>query len=269
MTEKPENLTRLLQIMQQLRDPINGCPWDRKQNMTSLLKYTLEETYEVADAILRAEPTAICDELGDLLFQVVFYAQIAHEQGQFSFDDVAKAIADKLIRRHPHVFEDSTVVHTDEELAAQWEAIKATERQLTKETQSSILDRVKRGVPAFQRAYELQDACAKVGFDWDSIGPVLAKVEEEVTELRSELNASTLDKEAAEEELGDLLFAVVNLARHMKVSPELALTKACQKFEGRFNYIETAIQEQDKQIHAVSLEEMEALWEEAKQRHKE
>lgn len=298
---------RLLDIMAQLRDPQSGCPWDVKQTMESLTRYTIEEAYEVADAIANGDMHDIKDELGDLLFQVVFYAQIASESRAFSFDDVAKSISDKLVRRHPHVFanalasegsgdtnENVTVERTqlnDSALNAQWDAIKAQEKQLKKQRlkqdneaiENSILDNVPKGMPALMYAQKLQKACAKVGFDWPDAAPVIDKVREEVEEIQQELdfkqraqgalktgvvplNSGVPDnQQAIEEEIGDALFAMVNLARHCKVDADTALRNASNKFANRFKGVERLAAEQGDKLDALTLDEMEALWQQVKQ----
>ena len=265
---------RLLAIMAQLRDKESGCPWDVKQTMESLTRYTIEEAYEVADAIASGDMGDIKDELGDLLFQVVFYAQIANEQDAFSFDDVAQSISDKLVRRHPHVFGDTTGSDTlsDASLNAQWEAIKAQEKRAKKATSNSILDNVPSGMPALMHAQKLQKACAKVGFDWPEVMPVLDKVREEVDEIAQEIHIALesestepgdtlpLNHDAIEEEIGDALFAMVNLSRHLKVDADTALRKASHKFAARFKGVEQLAREQGTELDTMSLEEMETLW---------
>ncbi|WP_334058997.1 nucleoside triphosphate pyrophosphohydrolase [Alteromonas sp. S005] len=300
-------MQRLLEIMTQLRDPQSGCPWDVKQTMESLTRYTIEEAYEVADAIATGDMHDIKDELGDLLFQVVFYAQIASESKAFSFDDVAQSISDKLVRRHPHVFANShasegegdtnenvTVERTqlnDSALNAQWDAIKAQEKQLKKQRlkqaheaiETSILDNVPKGMPALMYAQKLQKACAKVGFDWPDAAPVIDKVREEVEEIQQELDfkqraQGALDagvaplksgapdnQQAIEEEIGDALFAMVNLARHCKVDADTALRNASNKFANRFKGVERLAAEQGDKLDALTLDEMEALWQQVKQ----
>ena len=304
---KLSEMQRLLKIMAQLRDPQSGCPWDVKQTMESLTRYTIEEAYEVADAIANGDMHDIKDELGDLLFQVVFYAQIASESRAFSFDDVAKSISDKLVRRHPHVFanalasegvsdtnENVTVERTllsDSTLNAQWDAIKAQEKQLKKQRlkqgneaiENSILDNVPKGMPALMYAQKLQKACAKVGFDWPDAAPVIDKVREEVEEIQQELdfkqraqgalktgvvplNSGVPDnQQAIEEEIGDALFAMVNLARHCKVDADTALRNASNKFANRFKGVERLAAEQGDKLDALTLDEMEALWQQVKQ----
>ena len=301
---KLSEMQRLLKIMAQLRDPQSGCPWDVKQTMESLTRYTIEEAYEVADAIANGDMHDIKDELGDLLFQVVFYAQIASESRAFSFDDVAKSISDKLVRRHLHVFanalasegvsdtnENVTVERTqlnDSALNAQWDAIKAQEKQLKKQRlkqgneaiENSILDNVPKGMPALMYAQKLQKACAKVGFDWPDAAPVIDKVREEVEEIQQELdfkqralntgvaplNSGVPDNQKAiEEEIGDALFAMVNLARHCKVDADTALRNASNKFANRFKGVERLAAEQGDKLDALTLDEMEALWQQVKQ----
>ena len=304
---KLSEMQRLLKIMAQLRDPQSGCPWDVKQTMESLTRYTIEEAYEVADAIANGDMHDIKDELGDLLFQVVFYAQIASESRAFSFDDVAKSISDKLVRRHPHVFanplasegagdtnKNLTVERTqlnDSALNAQWDAIKAQEKQFKKQRlkqddeaiEPSILDSVPKGMPALMYAQKLQKACAKVGFDWPDAAPVIDKVREEVEEIQQELdfkqraqgalnagvaplNSGVPDnQQAIEEEIGDALFAMVNLARHCKVDADTALRNASNKFANRFKGVERLAAEQGDKLDALTLDEMEALWQQVKQ----
>lgn len=265
---------RLLAIMTQLRDKKSGCPWDVKQTMESLTRYTIEEAYEVADAIARGDMGDIKDELGDLLFQVVFYAQIANEQDAFSFDDVAQSISDKLVRRHPHVFGDTNSgdALSDASLNAQWEAIKAQEKRAKKATSNSILDNVPSGMPALMHAQKLQKVCAKVGFDWPEVMPVLDKVREEVDEIAQEIDIASKSESAEaggtlppnhnaiEEEIGDALFAMVNLSRHLNVDADTALRKASHKFAARFKGVEQLAREQGTELDTMSLEEMETLW---------
>lgn len=258
--KNPEHsISRLLDIMARLRDPQSGCPWDVKQTMSSLTRYTIEEAYEVADAIEKGQMPAIRDELGDLLFQVVFYAQIASEQGHFDFADVAGAISDKMERRHPHVFGDANVDEND--LSAQWEAIKASEKGAEK---TSLLADVPAALPALMHAQKLQKKCATVGFDWPHVSPVLDKVKEEIDEIQQELDATMIDAARVEEELGDALFAMVNLARHCKVDADSALRKASHKFAGRFTQVEQRAAADGQSLQAMSLEQMEALWQQVK-----
>lgn len=257
-------LTRLLNIVQQLRDPETGCPWDQKQNFSSIVPHTIEETYEVADAIFNGNMTDIKDELGDLLFQIVFYAQLAKEQGDFDFEAIAQTISDKLVRRHPHVFETNNL-KSDAELNLQWEKIKQQERDLAgKEVDSSVLANIPEGLTPLLKAQKIQKKCAAVGFDWTELPPVVDKIHEEIAEVLVELNAPTPHQEAIEEEVGDLLFAVVNLARHTSVNAESALIKANRKFEKRFKQVEQAIEKQGFSVEEASLEQMEAAWQQIK-----
>jgi ATP diphosphatase len=263
-------LQRLLDIMQKLRDPDTGCPWDKAQNFESIIPCTIEETYEVIEAILRGDKGDIKDELGDLLFQVVFYAELAKEQGDFEFEDVAQAISDKLVRRHPHVFEAehsttqvdlSQLAMATPSLAQQWEQIKAQERKAKgQDTDDSVLANVTHGLTPLLRANKLQKKCAKVGFDWKELPPVVDKIYEEIEEVLAEINVDQVNQQAVEDEIGDLLFAVVNLARHAKVNPEIALIKANNKFEKRFRQVEILVKKQGGSLESSSLEEMEQAW---------
>jgi ATP diphosphatase len=275
---KTNQLLRLLEIMQQLRTPETGCPWDLKQSFESIVPHTIEETYEVADAVFSGDTQDIKDELGDLLFQIVFYAQLGKEQGDFDFEDIAKAINDKLIRRHPHVFDPSYVLdatklkienddNTQDKLKSQWEQIKAQERaSKNKELDTSILANIPQGMTPLLRAQKIQKKCSNVGFDWTEIAPVVEKIYEEIEEVLVEVNASEPDQQAVEEEIGDLLFAVVNLARHTSVNAETALIKANRKFEKRFRQVEKVIEEQGLSMESASHQQMEAAWQHIKSR---
>ncbi len=256
---------RLIEIMAALRTPVTGCPWDLEQDFRSIAPYTIEEAYEVVEAIERGDLDELKDELGDLLLQVVFHARIAQENGSFAFDDVVGAICDKLIRRHPHVFRDPTTLKTDD-VTAQWNEIKARERAAKGGAQeTSILDGVPLALPALTRAVKLQQKASKVGFDWNDARHVLGKIREETEEVAAELSASDAPATPAlEEEIGDLLFVVTNLARHAKVDPEQALRGANAKFERRFHHIERRLAERGVALDAATLEEMELLWLEAK-----
>lgn len=257
-------MNQLLEIMRRLRDPRAGCPWDQEQTYRSLVPHTLEEAYEVADAIEQDDLEHLPDELGDLLFQVVFYAQIAQEEGRFDFEDVARGISDKLVRRHPHVFADATIDSAEEQTQA-WEEHKRRERdRKATQGQAGTLEGVSLALPALVRAAKLQRRAARVGFDWPEVEGVIAKVQEELAELDSELQADAIPERLAEE-LGDLLFSCVNLARHLKVEPEAALRTANLKFEQRFRHIEAELQASGG-IEQASLQEMDAAWEAAKQR---
>ena len=252
-------IERLLTIMAQLRNPDGGCPWDIEQTFDTIAPYTVEEAYEVADAIEQGDRTALRDELGDLLFQSVFHAQMAKEEGSFDFADVARAISDKMIRRHPHVFGDEDARSADQQTLS-WEAQKAAERAA--KGANGLLDDVPTGLPAMTRAVKLQKRAARVGFDWTRAHEILAKLNEETAELVDAAAHKTQND--VEEEFGDLLFVMVNLARHLKVDPEHALRRANAKFTRRFSHIETRMAENGRSLESASLDEMEALWMEAK-----
>lgn len=255
-------IEQLLAIMAALRHPETGCPWDIKQNFATVAPYTLEEACEVVDAIEREDYADLKDELGDLLLQVVFHACMAEEQQLFAFDDVVKAICNKLIRRHPHVFGD-TQVASEAEINANWERIKGEEKQMRSQQQpASLLDEVPQALPALMRAAKLQRRAASVGFEWPEISGVIAKVREETDELEAELQAETVDNDKVAAELGDLLFVLANLARRIDRCPEQLLRQANNKFCRRFGYIE---QHAPQPLAAQSLEALEAFWQQAKQ----
>ncbi|MCQ2997684.1 nucleoside triphosphate pyrophosphohydrolase [Pseudomonas sp. ICMP 561] len=269
------SLQDLLHLMARLRDPKYGCPWDVQQNYASIVPHTLEEAYEVADAIERGDFDDLKGELGDLLFQVVYYSQLAREEGRFEFDGVIDGITRKLIRRHPHVFPTGDLYApletprlNDEEVKQRWEEIKAQERAVKAKApeQLSLLDDVPAVLPALSRAAKLQKRASQVGFDWPSALPVVDNVREELDEVLEAM----ADNDAAgiEEEVGDLLFAAVNLARHLKVDPENALRAANRKFERRFRFIEQALRDTQRPMEDCTLEEMDALWGEAKRQEK-
>jgi ATP diphosphatase len=262
-----EPMARLLAVMAWLRDRQHGCPWDVEQTFRTIAPYTIEEAYEVADAIDRDDLGALKEELGDLLLQVVYHAQMAHESGAFGFADVASAIADKMVDRHPHVFGDARVA-TAEAQTVSWEARKAIERAAKRAgaEPAGALDGVARALPALLRAEKIQKRAARVGFDWNQTGPVIDKIEEELGELRAELETGDVDQARLTDELGDVLFAVANLARHCKIDPEAALRATNDKFERRFRHIERRLAEADRKPADATLEEMEALWQEAKTR---
>lgn len=268
MSKDYPQVTKLLDIMTKLRDPESGCPWDKQQDFASIVPYTIEEAYEVADAIENGDMDDVKDELGDLLFQVVFYAQLGKEQRLFDFEAIAETISDKLIRRHPHVFADEAAPST-EQLVANWETIKKQERD-TKigPKDRSILANVPSGLSPLIRAQKLQKKCAKVGFDWTEIEPVVEKIEEEIQEVLEEVNQTNPVATRIEEEVGDLLFAAVNLSRHINVDAETALRKANRKFEKRFRAVETELHKQSIPFDQASLEQMELIWQEVKQRSK-
>lgn len=259
-----QNTLRLLDIMARLRHPDTGCPWDIKQDFASLVPYTLEEAYEVADAAERGDADDLREELGDLLLQVVFHSQIAKERGLFDFEAVAAAIADKLIRRHPHVF-GGMVFETDTERHSFWENSKQIERQEKgkAEPNESVLDGLAASLPALMYAQKLQKKVARHGFDWPDIGGVFDKVQEELDELR-EAHASA-DEAHIREEVGDLLFVAVNLARHLSVDAESALRDSNRKFTRRFQYIEAQVAARGKALADCTLGELDALWDEAKE----
>jgi ATP diphosphatase len=262
-----EPMARLLAVMAWLRDRQHGCPWDVEQTFRTIAPYTIEEAYEVADAIEREDLGALREELGDLLLQVVYHAQMAHETGAFGFADVAAAVADKMVDRHPHVFGGARIA-TAEAQTVSWEARKAAERaaKAADAAPAGALDGVARALPALLRAEKIQKRAARVGFDWKETGPVIDKIEEELGELRAELEAGTVDQARLTDELGDVLFAVANLARHYKIDPEGALRATNDKFERRFRHIERRLAEAGRRPADASLEEMEALWQEAKTR---
>lgn len=253
-------IDRLLKIMQQLRDPQNGCPWDQAQTYKSIVPHTLEEAYEVVDTIEREQYDELKDELGDLLFQVVFYAQIASEEQRFNFDDIARGISEKLQRRHPHVFADVTLAGVDEQ-TQHWETLKQQEREAKTETVLSALDGIARALPATTLAQKLQKRAARVGFDWPDWHGVCDKVQEELAELQSAWD----DEQQRLDEMGDLLFACINLARHAGVDAETALRAANRKFERRFRYMEQQLLGQGQPLQQLDADSMEEAWQAAKQ----
>jgi ATP diphosphatase len=254
-------LQRLLTIMKTLRDPQTGCPWDRKQTFATIAPYTLEETYEVLDAIQREDYADLRDELGDLLFQVVFYAQMGSEQGLFDFDQVCNAISDKLERRHPHIFAMELQISSDEALS-KWEQTKSQER--ADKALFSALDDIPQTLPALMKAHKIQKRCAAVGFDWDTLGPVLGKVYEEIDEVMHEATQAVVDEEKLGEEIGDLLFATVNLSRHLGHKAEDALQAANRKFERRFRRVEELVAQAGMTMNDATLEQMEVFWQQVK-----
>ena len=261
------DISRLIEIMAALRTPGTGCPWDLEQNFRTIAPYTLEEAYEVADAIVRDDLTGLKDELGDLLLQVVFHARMAQEQGAFDFSDVVEAITAKLIRRHPHVFADEQG-KTAEAVKGLWERIKAEEKAAKGEPgENGVLMGVPIALPAATRALKLQEKAGSVGFDWNDPRAVLAKIREEADEIEAALDKS--DTKNAASEVGDLMFAVVNLARHLKGDPEALLRATNLKFERRFGSIEKALARQGRKPSDATLEEMDALWNEAKAAEKD
>ena len=265
---------RLVQVMQTLRSP-EGCPWDREQTLSSLRPYVLEETYELLDALDRGDLAALCEELGDFLFEAVFLAQIAHEGGHFSIGDSIQAITEKLIRRHPHVFTADGVplAEARESITAgqvieKWEDVKARERRdsAAAKAEATILSGVPKTLPALLRAFELSSRAAAVGFDWEKAADVVDKIDEEVAELREEVQRPNVDAARVEEEMGDLFFALANLARKMGVEPEAALRKANDKFQRRFTALESRVKTEGHAIRDLSLHTLEAYWQELKAR---
>ena len=257
------NIEDLQAIMQALRTPETGCPWDLKQTFASIVSHTLEEAYEVADTIERQDYAELKYELGDLLFQVIFYSQLGKEQALFDFPEVVDGICKKLVRRHPHVFADANLA-TDAEIKANWEKEKAKERaEKSSSNHNSVLDDVPNNLPALSRANKLQKRCATVGFDWPEITQTIAKVKEEIAELEVEIAAKQQEKAA--EELGDLMFALVNVNRQLKLDPETTLRKANQKFEKRFRQVELlALETFQLPVDELSLAQMESLWQRVK-----
>ncbi|CDZ40493.1 MazG family protein [Neorhizobium galegae bv. officinalis] len=269
--EASKDISRLIEIMAALRTPVTGCPWDLEQNFATIKPYTIEEAYEVGDAIERNDMDDLCEELGDLLLQVVFHARMAEEVGEFAFGDVVQAITKKMIRRHPHVFAVSDAA-TPDAVKLQWDDIKTEEKReraerrarrgITEDFKLGYLGSVHRAQPALSEALKLQQRAGKVGFDWSAAEPILDKIEEEIGELREALRDGNQDK--VTDELGDLIFALVNIGRHVKADPEEALRGTNTKFRRRFNYIEKSLQQSNETLEAATLERMEELWQAAK-----
>ncbi|KAB7772195.1 nucleoside triphosphate pyrophosphohydrolase [Xanthomonas maliensis] len=264
-TPPPGDIAGLLHLMARLRDPVHGCPWDLAQSFATIAPYTIEEAYEVADAIDRNDLPGLRDELGDLLLQVVFHAQMAHEQGAFGFADVVAGLSAKLRRRHPHVFGDAQADDA-QAVATSWEQIKRAERKAAGEQDASALAGVARGLPEWQRATKLQSRAARVGFDWPGPAPVLDKLQEEIGELRAEFDRGPVGDNQArlEDELGDVLFVCANLARHAQVDVGAALRHANLKFERRFRAMEALAQASGTSLDALPLDAQEALWKQVK-----
>ncbi|HEX9905673.1 MAG TPA: nucleoside triphosphate pyrophosphohydrolase [Propylenella sp.] len=271
-----KDIRDLVAVMARLRTPVSGCPWDLEQDFSSIAPYTIEEAYEVADAIERGDLDDLKDELGDLLLQVVFHARMAEEAGRFGFGDVVEAITAKMIRRHPHVFGEADAADAAA-VKRRWDAIKAEEKAargarrpdaVTGEEEAGLLDDVPVALPALTRAVKLQKRAGGVGFDWQDPHAVIAKIREELEELEAELSTKDRDRDRLEDELGDILFAVANFARHVAVEPEAALRRANAKFRNRFRYIETELQRRGRNLNDATLDEMEALWTEAKARER-
>jgi len=266
MTKPPlptSDLDGLLQLMARLRSKEDGCPWDVEQTFASIAPHTIEEAYEVADAIDHGDMAHLKDELGDLLFQVVFYAQMAKEQGDFDFHDITAAITDKMIRRHPHVFGSQSGIDDAEAQTVNWETLKAEERKTKADGKHhGALDDVSHGLPALMRAAKLQKRAARVGFDWPDVQPVFDKLHEESAELEAEIESG--DTEAMEHEVGDLLFTCVNLARKLNIDPETALRRANGRFETRFGHIERTLWGAGRSVEETVLDELDRLWNQAK-----
>ncbi|MBY2908006.1 nucleoside triphosphate pyrophosphohydrolase [Rhizobium leguminosarum] len=269
--EPSKDISRLIEIMAALRHPETGCPWDIVQNFETIKPYTIEEAYEVSDAIERGDMDDLCDELGDLLLQVVFHARMAEEAGEFSFGDVVNAITAKMIRRHPHVFARSAA-DTPDAVKRQWDEIKQAEKReraerrsrrgITEDFNSGFLGSVQRSFPALTEALKLQERAAKVGFDWSAPEPILDKIEEEIGELRVALREG--DQAKVNDELGDLIFAVVNIGRHVKADPEQAVRGTNTKFRRRFSHIEQVLEAEGETLQDATLERMEEIWQAAK-----
>lgn len=268
------DIRHLLAIMAALRTPVTGCPWDLEQSFATIAPYTIEEAYEVVDAITRGDIEDLCDELGDLLLQVVFHARIAEEAGEFSFADVVEAISSKMVRRHPHVF-GAPVTHDTEAAKVSWEAIKAEERRLKaarkaargyRDAPKGLLDDVPAELPALTRAVKLQAKASTVGFDWNDPRAVIAKIREEIDEFEAELDADAPSAERMEAEFGDVLFAMANLGRHLGIDPEAATRATNAKFMRRFAVIEATLAARGRALGEASLAEMEAIWQAAKGR---
>ncbi len=257
-----KELEKLLLIMKSLRDPENGCPWDREQTIDSIKGYTIEEAYELVDAIETNDIDGIRDELGDLLFHVIFYSEMADEDKHFNFEDVVKQLNQKLERRHPHVFSDIQLENSGQ-VKELWEQIKQQERNSTASNKNKLLDDVGKHMPAIQTAARLQKRAASVGFDWKESKDIIKKLEEELKELRQAMD-NPANIEHISEELGDLLFCCINLARHYQIDSELALRSTNNKFIRRFNYIEETLGKQNKSLDEATLEEMDVLWDDAK-----
>ena len=270
MDDQARPIDQLLAIMARLRDPQGGCPWDLEQDFSTIAPYTIEEAYEVADAIDRNDLGALKDELGDLLLQVVFHAQMAREQGAFGFDEVAAAISDKMVRRHPHVFGDASFADAQAQ-TLNWEAIKRAEREAAGEQDRSALAGISRGLPEWQRAVKLQSRAARTGFDWPGPEPVIAKLHEEIEEVRVEFDRvasgegdTAANQARLQDEIGDLLFVAANLARHAKVDVGAALRHANLKFERRFRAMEQLAQADGTPLPTLALEQQDAYWNRAK-----
>lgn len=256
-------IDKLVAIMTMLRDPEHGCPWDLKQTFASIVPHTIEEAYEVADAIEKQDFDEIKKELGDLLFQVVFYGQLGNEQNQFDLTAIADAMCEKLIRRHPHVFSTKSF-DSDAEINANWEATKAQERSDRDPQNTSAMDDIPLALPALTRAYKLQKRASNVGFDWPDVSGAIEKVFEEIAEVQTEINQENIDKSALADELGDLYFALTNVTRHLGLKPEDVVRQANAKFEKRFRHVENQAMQTQIDLASQSIEQLDQMWEQAK-----
>ncbi|QDJ13852.1 nucleoside triphosphate pyrophosphohydrolase [Mergibacter septicus] len=263
---KIDRMQKFIEIIARLRDPKNGCPWDLEQSFETMSPYVLEEAYEVVEALEQNDPINLKEELGDLLLQVVFLSQLASEANLFTFDEVVESVSEKIVRRHPHVF-GKVKADTSEQVLQNWEQIKQQERQ--EKAQYSVLDNIPLALPALVRAEKVQKRCAKVGFDWDSVSPVVEKVQEELDEVRQELIREPKNQQAIAEEVGDLLFAMVNLSRHLDLQAEHLLRKATQKFERRFKKVEQEVKQQQKTFEMMNLVELDLIWDQVKREEQE
>lgn len=271
MNKSQKNIQDLLDIMEQLRNPKTGCPWDLNQSFATIIPFTIEEVYEVVDAIERNDKIDLCEELGDLLFQIVFYAQLAKEEESFTFADVVSSVVTKMIRRHPHVFDHGSA-RTIGEIETNWQRIKKQEKierqqrreaaGLSDDSPKGLLSSVKTSLPTYQQAIALQDKAAEVGFDWHDVSQIIAKIEEEKMELIEAITSH--NSQEIEDEFGDLLFAILNLARRLKIDPRAALSRTNNKFRKRFAYIEKCLKSQGRNLSDSNLSEMESLWQQAK-----
>jgi MazG family protein len=265
-----QSIQQLIEIMRALRDPKSGCPWDLEQTFLSLIPYTLEEAYEVADAIERNDLDDMKSELGDLLFQIIFYCQLANEKQLFDFNDVAQTISEKLTRRHPHVFSDAKIKNAEEQ-TKEWEKLKKLEREKKASSDVSslsLLDGVSRTLPSLMRAEKLQKRASREGFDWPNINGAIAKVYEELDEVKQELDAEKQEQEQIENEIGDLFFSCINLSRHAGIDAEQSLRKANLKFEKRFRKLEKLVYEEGMQINEMSPNQLDDLWQKVKEQEK-
>lgn len=269
MEKKHANIEKLVNLVEQLRGD-NGCPWDKEQTRETLKPMLIEEAYEVLDALDSEDPIELKEELGDLLFQVVFHARIAQERGEFDMADVINRSHEKMVRRHPHIFGNANL-NTSEDVLKNWEDIKAAEKGIQSasnpESERSLLDGIPSKLPALHRAYQMTAKASRVGFDWPHLEDILTKMHEEASELVEALSRQDADKIA--DEVGDLLFVVVNVARFLGIDPETALSRSNRKFYRRFRYVESAIKRQGRELKTASLAEMDALWEEAKHKQKD